>query len=91
MLGHKICFVECDMCFYSNVSNASHASRVLKKNQKKLSKGSANDGARQAVVDASIADVQKHYKFLIDTERNAVRRVLTEERSRYSTFAGKSL
>ena len=40
----------------------------------------------QRAVDASTADLVKHLKLLEDTEKGAVRRVLTEERARYCTF-----
>jgi hypothetical protein len=40
----------------------------------------------QKIVDASVAEVGKHFKLLVDTERSAVRRALNEERSRYCIF-----
>ena len=50
---------------------------IAAKAQKKRSKTK-----KTFMADASAQEVTKHYKILVDTERNAVRRVLNEERSR---------
>ena len=62
-----------------NSSNSSSSGNVS------VSSARSND-SHQRALDASNADLIKHLKLLEDTEKSAVRRVLTEERARYCTF-----
>ncbi|TRY62188.1 hypothetical protein TCAL_17208 [Tigriopus californicus] len=59
---------------------SENSQRIQKKNRKN------KDPKSQMIVEAAVKDVNKSMKHLSDTEKNAVRRVLMEERSRYCTF-----
>ena len=58
--------------------------RLVKKHNKKSQKS----GDFDPKVEQSISDVTKSVRSLHEVEKSAVRRVLIEERSRYSTFVG---
>lgn len=62
---------------------AEHASRAQKKCSKKNAKNSAE---AQRAADSANNELNKHYKALVETEKNAVRKALIEERSRYCAF-----
>jgi hypothetical protein len=62
-------------------------SRAQKKASSKKSSAKGHEGhQRNSAADAALADVTKHYRLLVDTEKSAVRRALVEERSRYCAF-----
>lgn len=69
----------------SEIKKKSEAAIRLQKKNKKNCSGRSND-SHQRALDSSNNDLVKHLKLLEDTEKSAVRRVLTEERARYCTF-----
>ncbi|CAB4061297.1 MTSS1 [Lepeophtheirus salmonis] len=63
--------------------------RLQKKHKKNPSKGSSNGNCNNnsnSILESSLMEVNKQMKVLEDTEKNAVRKVLTEERLRYCTL-----
>ena len=58
------------------------ANRIQKKNNKQKT----NNEQLQKAADASFTEVSKQLRALQETEKNAVRKALIEERSRYCTF-----
>lgn len=68
----------------SEIRKRSEAVQRAQKKQNK--KKSSSDSHHAKAVDASVLELTKNLKTLEDTEKSAVRRVLTEERSRYCTF-----
>jgi len=70
----------------SEVKKRSEAVSRAQKKQKKSKSGSNDQHIASKALDSSLLELTKNLKVLQETEKNACRKALTEERSRYCTF-----
>ena len=67
-------------------SDIKKKTEAVQRAQKKQKKSKGGNEVSSKALDSSMLELTKNLKILQDTEKSAVRKVLTEERSRYCTF-----